>query len=125
VHLHSGINILISLCELAREHKNTPWGNHILNKTIESKNLLTKMNYDMSILEDFYEPFYEALTNPETNVLEMFTTDYTSDTIVCFLRILTAAFLKSERENYEGFVIDSYPSLEMFLAAQVEPSILD
>jgi ubiquitin thioesterase protein OTUB1 len=82
-------------CELVREREGTEWHNFIISQCEKSKQILIKMGYDMTILEDFWEPFYEALTNQGTNLLDMFTTEYTSDTIVCFLRILTAAFLKS------------------------------
>ena len=55
--------------------------------------------------------------------MSLFSTEYTSDTIVCYLRILTAAILKRDREIYEGFVLgEEYATLEEFLKINVEPS---
>ena len=46
---------------------------------------------------------------------------YVSDTIVCFLRLVTAATLKLNRDMYEAFVLDTFPSLDDFISSQVEP----
>lgn len=85
---------------------------------------MTTMGYDMSLLEDFYEPFIEAVAaenEPESKLLERFQTEHISDTIVCYLRLVTAALLKRDRDLYEAFVLDCYPSLDLFLSSCVEP----
>jgi ubiquitin thioesterase protein OTUB1 len=108
-------------CELVRETKNVEWKPRILEQCSSTKQLLSEIGYDMSILEDFWEPFWDSLTKSDTPLEHWFMTDYTSDTIVCYLRILTAAFLKKHRDMYECFILGEYPSLEAFLAACVEP----
>lgn len=78
-------------CELVRSHSGE-WHDFILKQAQESKLILSESGYDMSILEDFCDPFFDALKDGDLH--KLFTTEYVSDTIVCFLRILTAAFLK-------------------------------
>ncbi|KAI8916152.1 peptidase C65 Otubain-domain-containing protein, partial [Gorgonomyces haynaldii] len=112
------------LCELVRQHYQMPWYYKIVERAKQSRELMTTMGYDMSLLEDFWEPFGEILDKPEESedkLLERFQTDYVSDTIVCYLRIVTAALLKRDRDLYEAFILDSFPTLEDFLATSVEP----
>ncbi|KAJ3276035.1 OTU domain, ubiquitin aldehyde binding [Terramyces sp. JEL0728] len=104
-------------CELLRDQP-TEIKNKLVEKCVATKDLLSQTGYDLSIMEDFYDPFYDAVTTNK-DLMEIFTTEYLSDTIVCFLRIVTAALLK---RMYEVFVLDAHPTLEAFLAACVEPS---
>jgi ubiquitin thioesterase protein OTUB1 len=92
-------------CETVHEQHGSKWETFIRAQIDNTKALFESTGYDMSILEDFMEPFQEAV-NVNSNLPEMFNTDYTSDTIVCFLRILTAAFLKKVAfvDAGEGFV---------------------
>ncbi|KAJ3309162.1 OTU domain, ubiquitin aldehyde binding [Boothiomyces sp. JEL0838] len=110
-------------CELVRDQP-PELKDKLIQKCVSTKDLLAQTGYDLSILEDFYDPFYEALSS-DKDLLEIFTTEYLSDTIVCFLRILTAALLKRDRELYEVFVLDSYPTLEAFISACVEPMYVE
>ncbi|KAJ3320754.1 OTU domain, ubiquitin aldehyde binding [Boothiomyces sp. JEL0866] len=110
-------------CELVRDQPDST-KKILIQKCVATKDIFTQTGYDLSIVEDFYDPFYEAITS-DRDLLEMFTTEYISDTIVCFLRILTAALLKRDREMYEVFVLDSYPSLEAFIGACVEPMYVE
>jgi ubiquitin thioesterase protein OTUB1 len=113
-------------CELLRQNYGLPLYDELLKRARESKLILQAMSYDMSILEDFWEPFEQVLTNcDEDNLLERFCTEHVSDTIVCYLRLVTAALLKRDSEIYEAFVLDSFPSLEMFVSSCVEPSSTD
>ncbi|KAI8850556.1 peptidase C65 Otubain-domain-containing protein [Chytridium lagenaria] len=95
-----------------------------------TRGLLKEGGYDPIVSEDFYEPFREAVGVGEgaeryeeaaEKLVEMFRTEYTSDTIVCYMRLVTAALLKTNRDLYEAFILDSYPSLDAFIASQVEP----
>ncbi|KAJ1557172.1 OTU domain, ubiquitin aldehyde binding, partial [Nowakowskiella sp. JEL0078] len=101
-------------------HQNPQWRNAAILRASQTKDLLSETGYDISILEDFWEPFNEAL-KPESIFEISFTTEYLSDTIVCYLRLATAAELKKNRDMYEAFVLDSYSSLESFIGSQVEP----
>ncbi|KAI9207571.1 peptidase C65 Otubain-domain-containing protein [Polychytrium aggregatum] len=111
-------------CELVWKNAGTDWASVMLNRAIASQALMAEMGYDMNLLEEFWDCFAEALKphgkTPE-DLLTIFQTDYLSDTIVCYLRLVTAAVLKKHAEMYEGFVLDSYPSLTAFISAQVEP----
>jgi ubiquitin thioesterase protein OTUB1 len=111
--------------EQLRNHKGTSWYSAMVAKINDTKKLFEETGYDWSIIEFFWEPFWELITDPNTNLEQTMNTEYSSDTIVSFLRILTAAFLKKHRDSYEVFVLDSYPTLEAFLAACVEPSKFD
>jgi ubiquitin thioesterase protein OTUB1 len=97
----------------------------LMKRVVDTRKLFEETGYDWSIIEFFWEPFWEGISDPSTNLHQLFNTEYTSDTIVSFMRILTAAFLKKHRELYEIFILDSHSSLEAFLAACVEPSNLD
>lgn len=95
-------------CELLRHNYRLEWYTQVLEKAKATKELMTTMGYDMSLLEDFYEPFHDAITQceePEEKLLERFTTPHVSDTIVCYLRLVTAALLKRDRDLYEAFVL--------------------
>jgi hypothetical protein len=88
-----------------------------------TKQVLKDAGYDEIITEDFYEPFEAAAVKEgQHKLLEQFQTEYLSDTIVCYLRLVTAAVLKLNSDMYEAFILDSYPTLEAFISSQVEPS---
>ena len=73
---------------------NAPWYPALLEKCNGLQEILKMTGYDLDIVGDFFEPFHEAYSSDASPLLDMFTTEYTSDTIVCYLRILTAAILK-------------------------------
>lgn len=111
--------------ELVRQHHGSQWYDIIVKRALTSKDLMTTMGYDMSILEDFWVPFEEAILKcdeDDSKLLERFQTEHISDTIVCYLRLVTAALLKRDRDIYEAFVLDAYPSLDLFIGSCVEPS---
>lgn len=111
-------------CELIRQNYGMPWYDAVISKCAATKDLMLTMGYDMEILADFYEPFEEAVMKcEESELLGRFLTVHTSDTIVCYLRLVTAALLKRDRDIYEAFILDSYPSMDGFISHCVEPSI--
>ncbi|KAJ3210056.1 OTU domain, ubiquitin aldehyde binding [Dinochytrium kinnereticum] len=112
------------------------WCRVALKQVEGTRELLKEAGYDPIVSEDFYEPFRDALNVAEpaeaggaglgceeavAKLIEIFRTEYTSDTIVCYMRLVTAALLKTNRDLYEAFILDSYPSLDAFIASQVEP----
>ncbi|KAJ1550897.1 OTU domain, ubiquitin aldehyde binding, partial [Nowakowskiella sp. JEL0078] len=130
IELHSGLRSIrkdgncfyraFGFCFSELVHQNPQWRNAAIARASQTKDLLSDTGYDISILEDFWKPFADAL-KPESNFESSFTTEYISDTIVCYLRLATAAELKKNRDLYEAFVLDSYPSLDIFIGSQVEP----
>ncbi|ORY39964.1 cysteine proteinase [Rhizoclosmatium globosum] len=93
------------------------------------KSDLTNQGYDPIITDDFYEPIEAALKDDftEDKLRGIFEGDgeYQSDTIVCYLRLVTAAELKKNRDLYEAFILDSYPTIDEFIAQQVEPMAIE
>jgi ubiquitin thioesterase protein OTUB1 len=115
------------LCELLVEHHGSQWQEEVLKKALGTQDILKQTGYDMELLIDFYEVFEQALKlgkDDTAELLSMFNTEYISDTIVCYLRLVTAAILKRDSFMYEAFVLDSFPSIQEFIATQVEPSKL-
>ena len=100
-------------CELVQKSNSVSKYKEIVEGTIE---LLVNQGYERDIVQDFKEPLVAALDN-----LDTFDQDYNFDTIVCYLRILTAAHLKENAQEYEIFVSDRFPSIQEFIASQVEP----
>ncbi|KAJ3186551.1 OTU domain, ubiquitin aldehyde binding [Gaertneriomyces sp. JEL0708] len=115
------------LCELVWANAATPWAAAVIERATATKTLMTEAGYDMSILIDFWEPLEMALTpQPDISKLyEMFQTDYIGDTIVCYLRLVTAAYMKQHRDLFEAFILDSFPTLETFIGSQVEPMSIE
>ncbi|KAI9014720.1 peptidase C65 Otubain-domain-containing protein [Gaertneriomyces semiglobifer] len=115
------------LCELVWVNAATPWASAVIERATATKTLMTEAGYDMSILSDFWEPLEMALTpQPDVSKLyEMFQTDYIGDTIVCYLRLVTAAYMKQHRDLFEAFILDSFPTLETFIGSQVEPMSIE
>ena len=112
------------LCELLIENKETKWFEWMHSNCIQTKSLLTEMGYDMELLIDFYDMFEKAISSQSLKELhELFNTEFVSDTIVCYMRLVTAAILKRDSFMYESFILDSFPSIQDFIATQVEPSI--
>eukprot|EP00842_Homolaphlyctis_polyrhiza_P006448 jgi/Hompol1/6804/HPOL_002290-RA len=112
------------LAELMFHGRGQPWHARLLERALATKELMHATGYDMSILEDFYEKFDEVLKITGDNdyrVQESFEIDYVSDTVVCYLRLVTAALLKRDKDIYEAFVLDAFPTLESFIAECVEP----
>ncbi|KAI8819263.1 peptidase C65 Otubain-domain-containing protein [Fimicolochytrium jonesii] len=121
------------LCELLHQHSDTPWAKAVVKRAEGTRGVLGEVGYDVGLLEDFWEVF-EGVLRPvgeeggqteggeggET-LLEKMRTEYVSDTIVCYLRLVTAAVLKKNRDLFEAFILDSYPSLDLFISSQVEP----
>lgn len=93
-----------------------------LQTLLATKALMTECGYDMDLLLDFFQVFLDACSLKNTEELsEFFNVEYQSDTIVCYLRLLTAAVLKKDAILYEAFIMDDYPDLQAFISSQVEP----
>ena len=92
-------------------------------ETLHATNvLMADCGYDMDLLSDFFQVFLDACSLKSLDELvEFFNVEYQSDTIVCYLRLLTAGILKSNAELYEAFILDSFPDLQAFISSQVEP----
>ncbi|KAJ3331379.1 OTU domain, ubiquitin aldehyde binding [Blyttiomyces sp. JEL0837] len=107
------------LCERLLEDKEHGRA-RALSKIEATKKILENVGYDPMITEDFCEPLLDA-TKSLDDFRNVFETDYSSDAVVCYLRLVTAAVLRLERDAYEAFVLDTYPSLDSFIESQVEP----
>ena len=85
--------------------------------------MLIDVKYDVGAVEDFYDVFVETLQKQgdSNKILDIFQ-GYASDTIVCHLRLCTAAELKRNGELYEGF---SEVPLEDLIATSVEPMYVE
>ncbi|KAJ3207047.1 hypothetical protein HDU82_004105 [Entophlyctis luteolus] len=109
----------------AKQDSGLEWAKAVRERILSTRQILIDTGYDPLITEDFFEPLSEALepSFSQAKLDECFSTDkaYLSDTIVCYLRLVTAGELKKNRDMYEAFVLDSYPTLEAFIANQVEP----
>jgi ubiquitin thioesterase protein OTUB1 len=109
---------------LVKNH-GSDWHSQVLEKALGTQEILKQTGYDMELLIDFYDVFEQALKlgkDDNAELLNMFNTEYISDTIVCYLRLVTAAVLKRDSFMYEAFILDSFPSIQQFIATQVEPS---
>jgi ubiquitin thioesterase protein OTUB1 len=104
---------------LIKNNKETPWGKAAVEKVLQSKQFLLDVGYDLCAIEDFYDVFKDSVLSNDFE--KEFQTEYICDTIVCFLRLIAAAHLKKNMEMFESFVLDLYPSLEIFISSQVEP----
>ncbi|KAI8927046.1 peptidase C65 Otubain-domain-containing protein [Entophlyctis helioformis] len=117
------------LSELLFSLRDKPWYTALHERASATKELMNTSGYDLTFLEDYYEVFMKAVTiGPETTpetMMELFRSDYEGEMIVWFLRFITAAHLKQERDMYEAFVLDSYPSLDMFIRECVEPMCVE
>lgn len=93
------------------ERKGTVWQKAAFARAASTKDLMSETGYDMSLLIDFWEPFETAMTPQQepAKLLEMFQTDYISDTIVCYLRLVTAALLKKVNRQIITIAIDIWP----------------
>jgi len=110
-------------CELIRENKTSPWAKDLYKRAKDSKDYLVSVGYDLLAIEDFHEMMMESLDAPQSQDLIInFQTDHISDAIVCYLRLMTAAALKKDRDMYEAFILDTHPTLDIFIANTVEPS---
>ncbi|KAJ3065413.1 OTU domain, ubiquitin aldehyde binding [Podochytrium sp. JEL0797] len=111
------------LCELLLNYQGTEWAKLVKERVMQTRQILIETGYDPIITDDFFEPLGEALADGFNagKLEEWFEKEYTSDTIVCYLRLVTAGLLKKEADLYEAFILDSYPTLNDFIANQVEP----
>ena len=100
------------------------WHQYMQQRASQTKDLLSSMGYDMDLFQDFYDLFHQSIQftkNDTLQVEEFFNTEYMSDTVVCYFRLVTAAILKRDSILYEAFILDSFPSIQEFSATQVEP----
>ncbi|KAJ3055585.1 hypothetical protein HK097_010009 [Rhizophlyctis rosea] len=110
-------------CELLWEKAGTPWAEAVWKRAEASTEFVKTGGYDWTIIEDFWDVLKEAMTKKDdpAKLLEDFQNGYTSDGIVTWLRIAVAAYLRANREIYEAFILDSYPTLDEFIKDQVDP----
>lgn len=111
------------LAELIWENDGSDWANFALQKAAGTKQMLVDVKYDIGAVEDFYDTFMETVQkqNQTGTLLEIFQ-GYASDTIVCHLRLCTAAELKRNAFLYEGFSDIPLPDL---IATAVEPMYVE
>lgn len=118
---HSRLTFISGLAELIWERKDDEWSKFALQKATGTKEMLVDVGYDLGAVEDFYETFMETLQNQEEELLKVFQ-GYASDTVVCHLRLCTAAELKRNPFLYEGF---SEIPLSDLIAQSVEPMYVE
>ncbi|KAJ3294259.1 OTU domain, ubiquitin aldehyde binding [Borealophlyctis nickersoniae] len=111
------------LCELLWEHAGSAWHAAAMKRIEGTKDLLSYGGYDQELLIDFYEVFETAMAkqNDPEKLLEILQNEYTSDATVAYIRVVAGAIMMRDRDMYEAFVLDSYPTIEEFIAAQVAP----
>lgn len=114
--------------------------------TLDSLNnllpLLYQANFQKDIVQDFFEPFVSLLESlgpsPSTprlisaTLLQSFNDPEISNSIVVFLRLLTSAYLRANKDDFEPFMFSleddprffegGVPTLEMFCGYHVEAS---
>ncbi|KAI9007727.1 peptidase C65 Otubain-domain-containing protein [Hyaloraphidium curvatum] len=111
------------LAELIWERDGSDWQRKAMENALRTKQMLVDVGYEVGAIEDFYDQFMETLQkqdNPGT-LLEIFQ-GYASDTVVCHLRLCTAAELKRNKELYEGF--SEIPIADL-VAQSVEPMYVE
>ncbi|KAJ3285699.1 OTU domain, ubiquitin aldehyde binding [Rhizoclosmatium sp. JEL0117] len=118
-----------ALLEALLNYAGSNWAKKVAERINDTRATLTNQGYDPIITDDFYEPIEAALKDDftEDKLRGIFEGDgeYQSDTIVCYLRLVTAAELKKNRDLYEAFILDSYPTIDEFIAQQVEPMAIE
>lgn len=110
-----------AIAEYMTTHKDSNESKRISKLLSESKTFLTQFGYDLIAVEEFYDSTIELLVCHDLiEALEVaFEEGYASEAVVCYLRLIAAAMLKSNAEFYSMFVeID----LDSFIGTQVEPS---
>ncbi|KAJ3013293.1 hypothetical protein HKX48_005839 [Thoreauomyces humboldtii] len=103
-------------CELitAAKKDDPAWATVVIRRMKDARKLVEEAGYDLHLLVDFAEMFEEAVESGDA-------AEAGGDGTVCWLRLVTAAVLKNHRDLFEAFILDSYPSLNDFIASQVEP----
>jgi ubiquitin thioesterase protein OTUB1 len=87
---------------------------------------LVCLGYQLFTFEIFYDVFYHVLKSirhgiTRDDLFAFFNHPLVSDSIVAFLRLITAAHLKLDSEYYTSFYKWSKTELERFCAQEVEP----
>lgn len=106
--------------------------NHFKFKLKASFNFLINNGQCKDIIELFYEEFYDLVSNllelPSIEelinrfFLSQNNTPSPSDSICCYLRILTSTELKVNQDIYTPFIFDSvYPTMEQYCQNEIEP----
>ena len=76
-------------------HKHSEQSKQVFGKLKSSKEYLVKAGYDLIGVEDFYDMVIEAFeVDSFDDFIEKFTTEYISDALICYIRLITAAKLK-------------------------------
>ncbi|TPX59532.1 hypothetical protein PhCBS80983_g02428 [Powellomyces hirtus] len=103
------------LCELVSERKDTLWAKAVMQRLgPHSREAVGRAGYDLDLMGDFAECWEDAVRDGDRE-------GAAADSVVCWLRIVTAAILKNNRDMFEAFILDSYPTLDLFIGSQVEP----
>ncbi|KAJ3165696.1 hypothetical protein HDU88_003889 [Geranomyces variabilis] len=107
--------IAFRLCELLASRRGTPWADAVvLRLGPRCRETAKEAGYNMDLMGDFADCWEDAVRDGDVE-------GAMADSVVCWLRIVTAAVLKKNRDLFEAFILDSYPTLELFIGSQVEP----
>mmetsp|Transcript_51719 Transcript_51719/g.83925 ORF Transcript_51719/g.83925 Transcript_51719/m.83925 type:complete len:262 (+) Transcript_51719:103-888(+) len=95
-----------------------------LQRAKKSLDFCVGAGYEKVAIEDFYEEFIESVESlaPEgssASAVEALL-EKNDGYLVCWARVLTSAYLKRHKEDYEPF-LSSHPSIQKFCAQEVDP----
>lgn len=116
--------LLYSLCECVKKDKGE-W-TKLTNLVKDSLDNVTQHGYERFALELFHEELVELLEKlPTLDATQLHATlneeNATSDYSTWYLRVLTAAQLKSDVTKYEAFLELPYTDIATFCQKEVEP----
>ncbi|KAJ3158124.1 hypothetical protein HDU86_003076 [Geranomyces michiganensis] len=107
--------IAFRLCELLASRRVSPWVDAVvLRLGPRCREIASEAGYNMDLMGDFADCWEDAIRDGDVE-------GAMADSVVCWLRLVTAAVLKKNSDLFEAFILDSYPSLELFIGSQVEP----
>ena len=116
---------LIQMLEFMNPHKGTAGGALIEEKLKNSKDLLLAAAYDSLVFEDSYDLLMNELEklkkstpeNFESILVEIISNPDTSNYLLLYVRLITAAYIRTHPEVFLGFVagnsIDEYCRMEI------------
>lgn len=98
-------------------------------KTIEeTKEKLSKLEYPMFTIDDFYETFIEVMKKVDIEdekaaleeLYKLFNEQCYSDYLVVYLRLITSGKLREESDFYQNFIDGNYADIADFCNKEVE-----
>lgn len=96
-----------------------------LKRMEESIDFLVGAGYERFLVEDFYDPLVEVLQwivtdkPSEAQLLAKFQDEELADHLPYYLRLLTAAYMKTNADTFTPLLVDQ-PSLEAYCRAEIE-----